>query len=131
MRYLSALLILPLIVAACAPVEGASTTRSPEPRACFLVQQATSFRADGQQSVYIRTVGRDVFRLDTSVCPGLETNFQIGLDPGLGFSSRLCEGDTVRLIARGYSSTVEACPARVMARLTDAEVEALPARDRP
>ncbi|MBX9709013.1 MAG: hypothetical protein K2X61_13900 [Caulobacteraceae bacterium] len=131
MRPLSTLLALPVLLSACAPVEGANSTDSSEPRACFLAQQATSFRADGQQSVYIRTVGRDVFRLDTSVCPGLETNFQIGLDPGLGFSSRLCQGDTVRLIARGYSSPVEACSARVMGRLTDAEIEALPARNRP
>ncbi|KPF80995.1 hypothetical protein IP78_06065 [Brevundimonas sp. AAP58] len=120
-----------LALAACAPVDGADIPRSSEPRACFLVQQVTSFRSDGRQRVYVRTIGDEVFRLDAIACPGLETNFQIGLEPGLGSSSRLCQGDTVRLIARGYTSDVQSCPARVGPHLTEAEVAALPARDRP
>jgi hypothetical protein len=131
MRPLTLLVALPLALAACAPVDGADAGRSTEPRACFLVQQVTSFRSDGRQSVYVRTVGDDVFRLDAIACPGLETNFQIGLAPGLGSSSRLCQGDTVRLVARGYTSDVQSCPARVGPRLTEAEVAALPARQRP
>lgn len=121
----------PLALAACAPVAGSDARPSQEARACFLVQQVTSFRADGRQSVYVRTIGDDVFRLDAVACPGLETNFQIGLDTGLSASSRLCQNDPVRLIARGYTSEVQSCPARVGPRLTEAEVAALPARDRP
>lgn len=125
------LLVLPVALAACAPVDGVDTGRSAELRPCFLVQQVTSFRSDGRQSIHVRTVGDEVFRLDAIACPGLETNFQIGLEPGLGSSSRLCQGDTVRLIARGYTSDVQSCPARVGPRLTEADIAALPARDRP
>jgi hypothetical protein len=120
-----------LALASCAPVDGADAVRSSEPRACFLVQQVTSFRSDGRQSVYVRTIGDEVFRLDAVACPGLETNFQIGLDTGLGASSRLCQGDSARLIARGYTQDVQSCPARVGPRLTEAEVAALPSRNRP
>jgi hypothetical protein len=125
------LLALPLTLAACAPVDGAVAGRSSEARPCFLVQQVTSFRADVRQNVYVRTVGDEVFRLDAVACPGLETNFQIGLDTGIGSSSRLCEGDSARLIARDYTSGVQSCPARVGPRLTEAEIAALPARSRP
>lgn len=118
-------------LAACAPVDGADAVPSSEPRACFLVQQVTSFRSDGRQSVYVRTIGDEVFRLDAVACPGLETNFQIGLESGIGASSRLCQGDSVRLIARGYIQDVQSCPARVGPRLTEAEIAALPSRDRP
>ena len=118
-------------LAACAPVGSSNASRSSEPRACFLVQQVTSFRSDGRQSVYVRTIGDAVFRLDAVACPGLETNFQIGLDSGLGASSRLCQGDSARLIARGYTQDVQSCPARVGPRLTEAEIASLSSRDRP
>jgi hypothetical protein len=131
MRSFTLLFALAPALAACAPMDRADAGRATEPRACFLVQQVTSFRSDGRQGVYVRTVGDDVFRLDAVACPGLETNVQIGLEPGLGSSSRLCQGDTVRLVARGYTSDVQSCPARVGPRLTEAEVEALPARQRP
>lgn len=131
MRQTILLLALPVALAACAPVGGADPGRSPEPRACFLVQQVTSFRADDGRSVYIRTLDDDVFRLETFSCSGLDTNLQIGLDAGLGGSSRLCQGDPARLIARDYTSELQSCPARVGSRLTEAEVEALPARLRP
>ncbi len=119
------------VAAACAPTDGAA----PRPetgsgQTCFLPRQVTNFRFADDDTVYVRSQRRDVYRLTTTGCLDGEASLSIALLPA-GGGSRLCPSDRVDIALSPNTIGPNPCRARVEGLLTPAEVEALPDRARP
>lgn len=134
MRRLAILTTAALTLSACAPT-GMTGSESPSAdsgaRACFRPQQVVNFRAGDAQNVYLRALGGDVFELRSAGCLDIERSNSLAVTPAAGFTSRLCVGDSARILVRDATVRQGPCSARVTRRLTEAEVEALPSRQRP
>lgn len=121
-------------LAACAPTEGAApdaqSASADAPRACFLPQQVVNYRTARNRTVYVRTIGDDVFEIDAAGCFDLESSFGLAITPSFGVNDRLCVGDGARITLSGPSAQ-NPCQARVVRALTEEAVAALPGRDRP
>ena len=115
-----------LTLAACAPSTGpmAGGSARSDQNQCFRPDLVRNFTAPSDQTLYVRTVDADVFRIDTVGCRDLQGSLSIALEPLVG-TSRLCVGDPAGLIARSP------CRVRVGKKLTAEEIAALPSRDRP
>lgn len=124
-----------LALAACAPTEGAApgaqSASADAPRTCFLPQQITNYRSARNRTVYVRTIGDDVFEIDAAGCFDLDASFGLAITPSFGVNDRLCVGDGARITLSSPSAGQNPCMARVVRSLTPEEVAALPGRDRP
>ena len=101
---------------------------APKPRACFYVRGVNSFREAGDQTVYLRSGVRDIYRLDLMHrCPDLKWALGIGLDT---HGSWVCDPLDVTVIA-GSSIGPQRCPVKAVSKLTRDEAAALPRKHRP
>lgn len=119
-----------LLTASCAPTGAAPQAYADGGRPCFLPSQVTNFRFANDDTVYVRSSRRDVYRLTTTGCLDGEASLSIALVPVTG-GSRLCPGDRVDVVLSANTIGANPCRARVEGRLSDAELAALPDRDRP
>ena len=136
MRAFASLAALSLVVAAglssCAPTPGSGGYTGVPERQCFDADQLRNFRADRNQTLYIRDNRNQVFQLAASAgCNDLDSALGIALNPGTGGISRLCTGDWTGVAISGGLSAGSPCRARVEKRLTEDEIAALPDRVRP
>ena len=125
------------LLSGCAPMgagQTGPTMASQDPaRQCFSPSQVTNFRQGGDdRSIYLKVNTRDVYQLQSGGCSDLNFTNSIQISQQLGDASRVCVGDTARLVPGGGSNLVNLpCLARVEKKLTEAEIAALPGRDRP
>lgn len=130
-------LMIPSVLAACAPMPGDSAQTASEARPerqCFNVSQVNNFRQGRPSEVYLRVGRSDVYRLDAAGgCNDLDFANRLAVLPdGAGLSgSRLCTNDWARLVVPGSTSPASVCRVRISSRLTVEQVEALPAAYRP
>lgn len=137
MRIAAIAVMIPSLLAACAPTSGdagpsASSVRAE--RQCFNISQVNNFRQGRISEVYLRVGRSDVYRLDAAGgCNDLDFANRLAILPdGAGLSgSRLCTGDWARLAVPGSSTPASVCRVRISKRLTAEEVEALPAANKP
>lgn len=130
------LIALPILLltglTGCAPMTGpgtASTGASAE-RQCFLSNTVRNFRTGDEQTLYVRTLGNDVFEISASgVCRDINSALALSIQPEAG-SSRVCVGDGANVAYQGGGSS-GGCRVRVMQQLTPEQIEALPSRARP
>jgi hypothetical protein len=130
-------LMIPSVLAACAPMSGDATQTASEARAerqCFNISQVDNFRQGRISEVYLKVGRSDVYRLDAAGgCNDLDFAYRLAILPdGAGLSgSRLCTDDWARLVVPGSTTPASVCRVRVSKRLTTEEVAALPAAYRP
>lgn len=130
-------LMIPSVLAACAPMPGDSAQTASEARPerqCFNVSQVNNFRQGRPSEVYLRVGRSDVYRLDAAGgCNDLDFANRLAILPdSAGLSgSRLCTNDWARLVVPGSTSPASVCRVRISSRLTVEQVEALPAAYRP
>ena len=130
-------LMIPSVLAACAPMSGDPTQTAsavrPE-RQCFNVGQVNNFRQGRATEVYLKVGRSDVYRLDAAGgCNDLDFAHRLAILPdGAGLSgSRLCTDDWARLVVPGSTTPASVCRVRISERQTAEEVEALPAAHKP
>lgn len=103
-------------------------------RQCFDVRQVENFRAGAVGVLYLRVSRHKVYEVNTGGgCPDLDFANRMAITPDFtgAAGSRICTGDSARIIVP--DSTLPPGPCRVMVErvLTDAEVAALNPRYRP
>ncbi|WP_374598526.1 DUF6491 family protein [Brevundimonas sp.] len=137
MRIAAIAMMIPSLLAACAPTSGdvgPSASGSRPERQCFDVSQVDNFRQGRISEVYLKVGRNDVYRLDAAGgCNDLDFAYRLAILPdGAGLSgSRLCTDDWARLVVPGSTTPASVCRVRISKRLTAEEVEALPAAYRP
>ena len=130
-------LMIPSVLAACAPMPGDTAQIASEARPerqCFNVSQVNNFRQGRPSEVYLKVGRSDVYRLDAAGgCNDLNFANRLAVLPdGAGLSgTRLCTDDWARLVVPGSTSPASVCRVRISSRLTTEEVEALPSAYRP
>jgi hypothetical protein len=137
MRIAAIAVMIPSLLAACAPMSGdagpSGSAARPE-RQCFNVGQVNNFRQGRATEVYLKVGRSDVYRLDAAGgCNDLDFANRLAILPdGAGLSgSRLCTDDWARLVVPGSTTPASVCRVRISERLTTEEVAALPAAHRP
>ena len=137
MRIAAIAVMIPTLLAACAPTSGdtgpSGSAARPE-RQCFNVGQVNNFRQGRATEVYLKVGRSDVYRLDAAGgCNDLDFANRLAILPdGAGLSgSRLCTDDWARLVVPGSTTPASVCRVRISERLTTEEVAALPAAYRP
>lgn len=137
MRIAAIAVMIPSLLAACAPMSGdagrSGSAARPE-RQCFNVGQVNNFRQGRATEVYLKVGRSDVYRLDAAGgCNDLDFANRLAILPdGAGLSgSRLCTDDWARLVVPGSTTPASVCRVRISKRLTAEEVAALPAAYRP
>lgn len=137
MRIAVVAMMIPSLLAACAPTSGDAGPSGSEARAerqCFNISQVDNFRQGRISEVYLKVGRNEVYRLDAAGgCNDLDFAYRLAILPdGAGLSgSRLCTDDWARLVVPGASTPASVCRVRISKRLTTEEVEALPAAYRP
>jgi hypothetical protein len=123
---------------ACAPtadtagVGGDGTSQAA--RQCFSVSQVTNFRQGGAAQVFLRVGRNDVYELNSAGgCRDLDFANRLAITPDFSGSvgSRLCTGDSARVIVPGSASPSSFCRVRITRKLTAEEIAALPGAHRP
>jgi len=121
---------------ACAPTSdgvGPAPASTAE-RQCFSVNQVTNFRQGGVEQVFLRVGRSEVYELTSAGgCRDLDFANRLAITPDFGGSagSRLCTGDSARVIVPGAASPPSVCRVRVARKLTAEEIAALPGAHRP
>lgn len=132
-------LIAPVALGALMLGSGCGSTAAPAsaalasgaPDQCFLSSRITNYASADDATLYVRTLDRKVFQLDTSgACFNLSMADQITVQAFNG-GSRLCAGDTAEIRAPGGIGGAQTCRARVAGTLTQEQIDALPSRARP
>ena len=137
MRIAVVAVMIPSLLAACAPTSGdagPSGSGARAERQCFNVSQVDNFRQGRISEVYLKVGRNDVYRLDAAGgCNDLDFANRLAILPdGAGLSgSRLCTDDWARLVVPGSTTPASVCRVRISKRLTAEEVAALPAAYRP
>lgn len=137
MRIAAIAVMIPSLLAACAPMSGDAGPSGSEVRAerqCFNVSQVDNFRQGRATEVYLKVGRHDVYRLDAAGgCNDLDFAYRLAIMPdGAGLSgSRLCTDDWARLVVPGSTTPASVCRVRISKRLTAEEVAALPAAYKP
>ena len=129
-RPISLLIAVAMMTASCAPTGVTPPTSADGSRPCFLPSQVTNFRFADDDTVYVRSTRRDVYRVTTTGCLDGSASLSIALVP-VGGGARLCPGDRVDIVLSANTIGSNPCRARVEGRVSDAELAALPDRDRP
>ncbi len=130
-------LMIPSVLAACAPMSGDASQTTSEARAerqCFNISQVDNFRQGRISEVYLKVGRSDVYRLDAAGgCNDLDFAYRLAILPdGAGLSgSRLCTDDWARLVVPGSTTPATICRVRISERLTAEEVAALPNAYKP
>jgi Family of unknown function (DUF6491) len=127
-------LMIPSVLAACAPMSGDPTQTASAERQCFNVGQVNNFRQGRSTEVYLKVGRSDVYRLDAAGgCNDLDFANRLAILPdGAGLSgSRLCTDDWARLVVPGSTTPASVCRVRISERLTTEEVAALPSSYKP
>lgn len=122
-----------LLGSACGSTASPTAARmaSRGPDQCFLTSRVTNYASANDTDLYVRTLDRKVFQLDTTgACFNLSMADQIAVQAFSG-GARLCAGNTAEIIARAGSRGAETCRARVVGALTEQQIDALPSRARP
>jgi hypothetical protein len=115
-----------LALAACAPTPSTTPSRA-EAGLCFRPNLVRNFTAPDDQTLYVRTSGADVLRIETTFCRDMTRALSIALEPLSG--SNLCVGDQATL--RSAATGPQSCRVRIAAKLSAEQIAALPSRDRP
>lgn len=121
LKYASALALLTM-VSACAPVAGNGSQTSADmagtsPRECFFSDQVRGFTAPKRDTIHLQVDSNRTFELEAfGVCNDLDDAFGIALIPDLGMT-RVCTGDTARVLTRGGVEPVTPCRVRVVKRV--------------
>jgi len=137
MRIAIVAVIIPSMLAACAPTSGdagPSASGARAERQCFNVSQVDNFRQGRISEVYLKVGRNDVYRLDAAGgCNDLDFAYRLAILPdGAGLSgSRLCTDDWARLVVPGSTTPASVCRVRISERLTTEEVAALPSSYKP
>lgn len=137
MRIAIVAMMIPILLAACAPMSGDAVSPGSEARAerqCFNTGQVNNFRQGRISEAYLKVGRSDVYRLDAAGgCNDLDFAYRLAILPdGAGLSgSRLCTDDWARLVVPGSTTPASVCRVRVSKRLTTEEVAALPAAYKP
>lgn len=129
---LSALPVMALSLAACAPTSSPSSDNPSltSARRCILHSQVQGF-TEKNEVVYLQGPGKSVFQLEpTSFCSELDTTMQLGLVAERG-SHQICVGDWITLVAPYSTATTLPCRVRIVRSLSAAEIAAMPEKDRP
>lgn len=119
---LASALALAALVSACAPVaaNGPQTRASMDgatPRQCFYSDQVRGFTAPKRDTIHLQVDGNRSFELEAfGVCNDLDDAFGIVLLPDLGMT-RVCTGDTARILTRGGMEPTTPCRVRVVKRV--------------
>lgn len=122
---------------ACAPMSdtaGVDAGDRASARSCFNVSQVTNFRQGRAEQVFLRVGRSEVFELNSAGgCRDLDFASQLTITPDGGGSigSRLCTGDSARVLVPGTASPDSICRVRITRQLTDDEIAALPDAQRP
>ena len=96
---------------------------------CFYSRNISSWRASGDQTVYLRVGVRDTYRLDLMTrCTDINWNEKIGIQSR--GSSWICSGLDAEIISP-TSIGPQRCPVQTLRKLTPQEAAALPKKDRP
>ncbi|MEG1451541.1 DUF6491 family protein [Brevundimonas sp.] len=115
----SALAVVAL-VSACAPVAGNGSQANMDgtsPRQCFNSYQVRGFTAPKRDTIHLQVDGNRTFELEAfGVCNDLDDAFGIAFLPDLGMS-RVCTGDTARILTRGGVEPATPCRVRVVKRV--------------
>lgn len=123
-------------MAGCAPMEGAApgsrvAASDGGARQCFDPSRIVNFSTGEAQQLYVRTLGGEVFRINSASCLNTGLITTVSITPVGGMGSRVCAGESVEVATPNPSFGPGRCSARVDRALTEAEVEALPSRYRP
>lgn len=127
-------------LAACASPEAPTAASAAQPaattepsartgRRCFRANEVNGWRAGDNNTVYVRTGVRRIFRMELmGPCPDINWNQRIGIEArGSGW---ICSGLDATIVS---PSTIgpRHCPVRRITELSQQEADALPSRFRP
>ncbi len=112
------------LVAGCtSEAEPARASRTADQ--CFRPDMVRSFRAVGNDQVYVTVGSRNVYALDTAgACPDVDWSLRIGIRPRGGGGSWVCQGGDAELVVPRPGGGVDSCPVTNVRRLGEAEVQA-------